>query len=396
MKKMISRAIFFAMLFTIPSLQAAPVPDEQVRRSDDLGQPSTATAPQVETYDELLVAIRGVRSESQARVEKAVDQEKVREAWETGKLIDEHVLQHKDRADYADQTIIRLARDLGTSETELRYMLQFVRTYPIHRPADELSWSHYESLMAVNDLDERKTLAEKAVKEKWTRDQVRAEVRKRKAARNETQAPEKEIPLTARPGKVGTYRMVKATAGPETGKVVIDLGFSNYYRTSKDLRFKEGDIIEAMPPVAGASAPSDMIRLSKRTPEDLYTYRAWVVNVLDGDTLKAVIDLGFGVRSVQTLRLRGIDCPEIFYKDSATKKADPSLSQTATQGGEGMEAKAFVEDLLKPGTPVFIRTSKSDKYDRYLVDIFFTDKKGEDQYLNNLLLQKGLAVKVQS
>ncbi|MFA5159410.1 MAG: DUF1016 N-terminal domain-containing protein, partial [Candidatus Omnitrophota bacterium] len=155
MKKRMTFAIFLTLILMTPTM---------------LGAVETS----VGTYSELLTAIRGVRSESQARVEKAVEQEKVREAWETGKLIDEHVLQHKERAEYADQTILRLARDLGTSETELRYMLQFARTYPIHRPADELSWSHYESLMAVNDLDERKTLAEKAVKEKWNRDKLRS------------------------------------------------------------------------------------------------------------------------------------------------------------------------------------------------------------------------------
>ena len=48
----------------------------------------------------------------------------------------------------------------------------------------------------------------------------------------------------------------------------------------------------------------------------------------------------------------------------------------------------------KAGGPVFIKTSKSDKYDRYLVDVFITDKNGEEQYLNNLLLEEGLAVKV--
>ena len=130
-----AHAIFFALILMAPSVLQA--------------------APPVETYSELLTAIRGVRAESQARVEKAVEQEKVREAWETGKLIDEHVLHHQERADYGAKVLERLSNDLGVSHTELKYMLQFARAYPISRPADQLSWSHYEALLAVNDAKER-------------------------------------------------------------------------------------------------------------------------------------------------------------------------------------------------------------------------------------------------
>jgi hypothetical protein len=70
-------------------------------------------------------AICQTRAASAQRIETLVEQEKVREAWEIGQLIDEHVLQHKERAAYGEQVIIRLAKDLGSSETELKYMLQF-------------------------------------------------------------------------------------------------------------------------------------------------------------------------------------------------------------------------------------------------------------------------------
>ena len=332
--------------------------------------------PELKTYEELRQAISKARAASTTRIEKAVEQEKVREAWEIGRLIDEHVLQHKERADYGEKVLARLSEDLGMSHTELKYMLQFVRAYPICPPADQLSWAHYRELLSVNDIQERQAVAEQAKKESWSRDQLREEVKKRKAAKHEPQVIEKEASLTATPGKPGTYKTVKATVGPEAGKVVIDLGFSNYYRTSKELRFKEGAILEATPPFAGSgSAPSDLIRMSKRTSADLYTYRAWVVRVLDGDTLKVVVDMGFGVRSVQTLRLRGLDCPELVSK-------------------EGKEAKDFVEKLLAPSTQVLIKTIKSDKYDRYLADVFVQGKDGKQHYLNSQLLENGFAVQV--
>jgi len=390
MKRTALSALSLALLLVSPALVFAETPGKKETPKEVAGPGAAPAAASVTTYEELLTAVRDARAQSVARVEKAVDQEKVREAWEIGKLIDTHVLQHKERADYGQQVMKRLAADLGQSETELRYMLQFARTYPIHRPADELSWSQYQALLAVNDPKERETLAAKAVKEKWNRDQTREEVKKVKVGKAKAEAraaaePVESSPsLKAEPGKPGTYRVVKALSGPETGKVVIDLGFSNYYKTSKDLRFKEGALIESTPPFAGGgSAPADLIRLSKRTEGDLYTYRAWVKRVLDGDTLEAVVDLGFGVRSVQTLRLRAIDCPELISK-------------------EGKEAKAFVEQVLAcsvdrgPCPAILIKTTKSDKYDRYLADVWVTSKDGKQLYLNNELLQKGLAVKVQS
>jgi endonuclease YncB( thermonuclease family) len=372
MKKILFLGILSTIFFISPSMLQA----EELKSS---------ALPQVQTYGQLVSAIRQARAASQSRVVQAVQQEKVREAWETGKLIDEHVLQHKERADYGEQVLERLSGDLGVSASELRRMLEFARAYPIYAHARKLSWSDYRELLSINNSEERDALAEQAEKGEWTRDQIREEVKKRKASGTGPASESGPVPLNllpSKPGKPGTYRIVKATVGPEKGKWVIDLGFSNYYKTSKDLRFKEGAIIEATPPFAGGSSPSDLIRFSKRAPEDLYTYRAWVVRVLDGDTVEVVVDLGFGVRSVQTLRLRGLDCPELVSK-------------------EGKEAKAFVESVIaspvgaKQSQPfVLIKTVKSDKYDRYLADIFYSDKTGTQVYLNNLLLEKGHAVRV--
>ena len=331
----------------------------------------------VQSYEQLVSAIRGTRAESKERVEKAVEQERVREAWEIGKLIDEHVLQRKERAAYAKKVLPRLASDLGMSERELHYMIKFVRAYPILPHASQLTWSEYRELLAVKDARERQALADKAEKENWPRERLRAEVKavtgKEKPAR-----PDESKKLTPpEMGQPGTYKIILATAGPYKGELALDLGFSNYFRLSEivgaDLSaYKEGAIV-----VFYGKEIQVLGRDGKTNVEHLlYKYNAWVTRVLDGDTFEAVVDLGFGVATTQTLRLRAIDAPELKTRD-------------------GQEAKEFVEKLLKPGTPVSIRTSRSDKYDRYLVDVFVTDpKSGEDQYLNSLLLEKGLAVKV--
>jgi endonuclease YncB( thermonuclease family) len=109
---------------------------------------------------------------------------------------------------------------------------------------------------------------------------------------------------------------------------------------------------------------------SKRTISDLYTYRAYLDYVIDGDTVVLYVDLGFDTFSRQKLRLRGIDTPEL-------------------KTPEGEKAKTFVEEILKKAKIITIKTYRKDKYDRYLADIFVGSK---EIFLNQKLLDEKLAV----
>ena len=57
-------------------------------------------------------------------------------------------------------------------------------------------------------------------------------------------------------------------------------------------------------------------------------------------------------------RLRGINCPEMD-----------------TDGGKS--ARRFVQALIDPAVAVTLITTKPDKYDRYLADVFIETKSGE-------------------
>ena len=313
--------------------------------------------PDVQTYDGLLHAIREVRSASEKRVEQAVDAEKVREAWETGKLIDEHILQHKERADYGEKVIARLADDLGMSSRELHYMLEFFRTYPIVRPGGQLSWSKYQALLSINDDKARGEVAEKAVRQNWDRDRVREEVQ-RYHARDRS---EEKLPVS-KPESLYIYRVVKPAEGPYAGQLALDLGFAVTFRPREfDLsQSKEGDVV--------AFENKQLIAVKN---EPTHTYHAYVTEIIDGDTLHARIDLGFGITIEQKLRLRGLDAPIV-------------------ESSDGREAKAFLEKHFPAsGTPVLIQTVKSDKYDRYLADIWV-----DGTCINQKLIDQGLAVRV--
>lgn len=282
---------------------------------------------QVQSYAQLLTAIRQTRHDSQARIETAVRQEKVREAWETGKLIQEHILLNKDRAEYGKKVMERLASDLGTSERELNYMVEFAREYPIAPTSAQLSWGHYRDLLAINDAKQRDEIAKEAAENKWPLEEMRQQMRKKKLSAERSTLPAK-LP-EVKPGKIGARAVIELN-----GKHYEDLGFSFYKETSKPVQ---------TPPL-----------------EDLYTYHAQVTEVYDGDTFHALVDFGFGTVLEQRFRLRQLDAPEI-----------PS--------SEGQEAKAVLQKALSRAKgPILIKVSKSDdQYGRYLVDVFIAAKFSE-------------------
>lgn len=90
----------------------------------------------------------------------------------------------------------------------------------------------------------------------------------------------------------------------------------------------------------------------------LFNYKAENIRVIDGDTIDADIDLGFGVWArAQRFRLKGVDAPEI----KGASRAD------------GLKVKDTLERLLK-GRTVILKSEKvvKDVYGRYVADIYFS------------------------
>src|SRR3989338_1632574 len=325
----------------------------------------------ITSYPGLREQVKQVLLLGRARIE----QEKVRTYWETGRLIHTHILANNARtAVYGKQVMERLAQDLNIGVALLRRCSQFYQTFKkipaVRRESlPPLSWTHYRALITVDDEDRRDQLAKRAEESKWSAEHLEKEIKKIRPRPVEPPAP-----LTPRKGTLYTYRLVR----PEkihTGKaaLLLDLGFSSYREASMKgaENFKAADI------VASQWMEADTYRLVK-SPENteaaLFTYQAFIERVVDGDTLLVQVDLGFGLWTRQYLRLRGIDCPEM---DTA----------------EGKRAKKFVETELSAVPFVIISSTKSDKYDRYLADVFYTAKTGE-KFLNNLLMEEGLAGRV--
>ena len=107
----------------------------------------------------------------------------------------------------------------------------------------------------------------------------------------------------------------------------------------------------------------------------MYEYNAVVVDVHDGDTFRADIDLGFGVwRHKEIFRMLGINTPELGVPDKVP----------------GIKARDRLRQLIL-GKQIFIKTVKDqrEKYGRYLATIITV----EGVNVNDLMIEEGLAVK---
>jgi micrococcal nuclease len=89
---------------------------------------------------------------------------------------------------------------------------------------------------------------------------------------------------------------------------------------------------------------------------ELYNYKARVVNVVDGDTVKLDIDLGFYMKWRTNCRLSHINADEL-------RDADPALKESA------FKAKEYLETVLKPADRVLVKSTQLDKYKRPVVQI---------------------------
>lgn len=109
----------------------------------------------------------------------------------------------------------------------------------------------------------------------------------------------------------------------------------------------------------------------------MYTYSAKVLSNYDGDTLTLLVDCGFHLSLEMVVRLSRIDTPEL----------------RATTMAEGLAARSYVRDRIA-GKAVTIKTQKdkTEKYGRYLADIYYVDEFGNEICLNDELVSNGLAV----
>jgi len=112
--------------------------------------------------------------------------------------------------------------------------------------------------------------------------------------------------------------------------------------------------------------------------DQLYYYRAHVISVYDGDTIRVDIDLGLKtwVRN-EKIRLARIDTPELRGDDREA----------------GLAARDFLrERILDKDIILETLKDREGKYGRYLGEIWLLDEEAGDYInVNDLLVQRGHA-----
>ncbi|TGK29527.1 DUF1016 family protein [Leptospira gomenensis] len=313
--------------------------------------------------------------------------------WKIGQRIVEVEQGNQEKASYGDRILIQLSKDLnkrfgkGFSDRNLRYMRRFFQFYKLGKIRPELSWSHYRALLLVEDDKVRNGLEKEAIANSWSHRELllKAQFVLRKSGFGAVSELDKEF---SRDGDKELYRLKRPVLGLFTFRVIqnfssnlersvpnLDLGFDVRIESvlGDRSKFPIGSIVSVDKNQKGYSFQK--ISGNKR----LYTYKAFLEKIVDGDTLLVTIDLGFHIFIQQRLRLRGLDAPELGTK-------------------EGASAKRFVEAQLKNCSFLLIKTYGSDKYDRYLVDVIYLKNENDVSivmknglFLNQEILNKGFA-----
>lgn len=269
---------------------------------------------------QLVADIKTIIHDTQQEMKRAGNRIMIQAYWRVGQRVVQEGL--------AESSYRSLAAELDIEYTQFFRCVQFYQQWPQACPESDridpdniLTWSHYRLLIAEKDGKRRAELMRQARREKWTRRQLQ-----------------------------------------------------------ERLRSKDKDSSSA--PASVTDSPTSTVSYEPLSPSIsmLFIYAAKVINVIDGDTLELMIDLGFEVWKEHRIRLRGINAPE---------------SKTP----EGARATAYVEERLAECPRIIVKTSRRvDMYGRYIGDIFYlpgeTDRDmilQQGIYLNNELVERRLA-----
>ena len=111
-----------------------------------------------------------------------------------------------------------------------------------------------------------------------------------------------------------------------------------------------------------------------------YIYRGKLERVVDGDTIDALIDVGFDIWIKKRIRYSGIDTWESRTRDLAEK-------------AKGLEAKARNKELLMEVSSKSgyfrLKSYGVGKYGRVLGEIFIEDAEGKQYNINETLIAEG-------
>lgn len=164
--------------------------------------------------DRLYRAVRNVIQEVHGVVSRVANWAMVEANWRVGFLIVEDEQKGKRKAEYGKAVLWDLARRLtaeygsGYDERNLRYMRSFYLAFPIRNALrSELSWTHYRSLMRVDDPIAREWYMNECIASSWGTRYLDRQIatqsyeRLLSGANPDRRRKSKELPLTPLPVK---------------------------------------------------------------------------------------------------------------------------------------------------------------------------------------------------
>lgn len=325
-------------------------------------------------YGKLLKDVRREMERGVKKIEGLLEQPKVITCWTIGRKINLYLKADEQPRGAVGLFYQNFSQDSGINTRTLQQCEQFYRYFPKFKADKILKWSHYRFLLVEPDAGKRQAWIERIKREKISADELRLALMP-PGINEETLKINLKAPVR---GRLFTYRILRADDIENFDTPwFVDLGFAN----RKEAPAAKVELNNKYLYTCEKGPRGYRFKVTGARAEELFTYKAILRRIIDADTTVVLIDQGFSCWTEQTLRLHGIDAPEI-----------DTLA--------GARAKKWVEDELKDLPFVIVKTYKdrSDKWDRYLVDVFY--KRGESDpnraaadglWLNGRMVQAGMA-----
>lgn len=338
-------------------------------------------------YTQLIGLVSKALSDGMFDAQRAVEQQRLKTYWTIGRTISDAVAASDGQLELTTPFYARLSKDIQAAsgltlkKDTIRRSIQFSNTYQTLPKPSSLTFTHYLTLMRIKDDKERKKLEQEAARGDWSVFDLKERVR----------VINGDVPkVTVR----RTKRLRVKRGEPYVYRVYGYPDLEGEKRHCVDCGFKINLPLDT-PGITHASRlslfESRNVRVVKEkgcytlhhakasaTPS-LYTYGARVLQVVDGDTLDALIDVGFGIQTHQRFRLNSINAPEKV-------------------GYEGQRSWKLLARRLEKQPIVVVRTHRQGVYHRWLADVFIKDGcddvkaiAAEGELLNQWLLDEGLA-----
>jgi predicted nuclease of restriction endonuclease-like (RecB) superfamily len=137
----------------------------------------------MELRKDLIQQIQAIIATAKDKAIRSVDTERVLMYWQIGKVILEEEQQGKDRAGYGKFLIKSISDKFqpqfgsGFTIRQLEMNRQFYRTFPITNALrSQFSWTHYRTLIRIDNQDKREFYIAEASKNNWNARQLERQV----------------------------------------------------------------------------------------------------------------------------------------------------------------------------------------------------------------------------